>query len=458
MGGPTGTAGPFPRMMHPLAREGKSTPVCRAPLGTRWGPRWGRSDRVEDLRASDAVRLYFNQAVGAVDLDPESCEVLVSSYRELSVQLPLRLDNGELLVARAYRVQHNGARGPYKGGIRYHPEADLDEIRALASLMTWKTALVDVPFGGAKGGIAIDPSRLNRDELERLTRRFVASIRHIIGPYRDIPAPDMNTDAQVMAWIMDEYSSRYGHSPAIVTGKPIALGGAPGREPATARGCSYVLEAWARDYGREVEHLRVAIQGFGNVGSFLAEQLDADGARVIAVSDVDGGRFDPDGLPVRQLLERVRSGGSIHDDGLGQEITNAELLALECDVLVPAALGHVIHADNASAVAAHVILEAANHPVTPKADEILREAGVIVLPDILANAGGVTGSYFEWTQNIQQFHWTEDRFCEELRRRMIAAYDAVRRRAAALDVPFRRAAYAIGIERVAAAARLRGYI
>ncbi|MCC5953880.1 MAG: glutamate dehydrogenase [Acidimicrobiia bacterium] len=384
--------------------------------------------------------------------------ILTTSYRELSVQVPLRRDDGSLTVAKAYRIHHNGARGPYKGGIRYHERANLDEVRALASLMSWKTALMDLPFGGAKGGIQIDPTGLSAGELERLTRRFTSAILHLIGPFRDIPAPDLNTNAQVMAWLMDEYSAGHGYTPAIVTGKPLALGGAPGREQATGRGCAYVMRAYAEDKGIELDGLRVSIQGFGNVGRWLADELDRLGANVVAVSDVDGGLHDPDGLSVRHLHQAVENGASIHDSGQGTWLPNDELLTLECDMLVPAAIGHVIHVGNAADIAADTIIEAANHPVTPGADAILAERQVTVVPDILANAGGVTGSYFEWTQNIQQFQWSEEKFCDELRRRMEEAYQGVRRRATALDVPLRKAAYAIGIERVAEASRVRGYI
>jgi glutamate dehydrogenase (NAD(P)+) len=412
----------------------------------------------QELAPFEAVTRYFDQAAEVLALDDDACAVLTSSYRELSVQVPLRRDDDDLVVARAYRIHHNGARGPYKGGVRYHPDANLNEVRALAALMSWKTALLDLPFGGAKGGIEIDPDGLSMSELERLTRRFTAAIMHLVGPYRDIPAPDMNTNAQVMAWMMDEYSARHGYTPAIVTGKPLALGGAPGREQATGRGCAYVLAAYADDVGLEMEGLRVALQGFGNVGTWLAEELHRLGVRVVAVSDVLGGRHNPDGLPVRVLHDAVLAGGTLHDPGVGKEITNADLLALECDVLIPAALGHVITKHNASDVAAKVVLEAANHPVTPAADEKLMANDVAVIPDILASAGGVTGSYFEWTQNIQQFHWSEERFCDELRQRMVGAYREVWHRAAGWGVSMRRAAYAIGIDRVATASRLRGYL
>ena len=374
------------------------------------------------------------------------------------MQVPVRLDNGELLVVRGYRVQHNGARGPYKGGIRYHPEADLDEVRALASLMTWKTALLDVPFGGAKGGIEVDPTGMSQGELERMTRRFLAAISHVIGVYRDIPAPDMNTNAQTMAWMMDAYGARAGYSPAIVTGKPVALGGAPGREAATGRGVIYVLEAYAREKGLDLSSMRLVIQGFGNVGSWAAVEAASLGVKVIAVSDRYGGVYSEDGLDVPKLVDVVRAGGSIVDADGDEAVTNEELLEIDCDVLIPAALDEVIHSGNADQVHASVIVEAANYPITPPADKVLHDRGVVVIPDILANAGGVTGSYFEWTQNIQQFTWKESRFNEELRDKMQTAYTATSAMAESKGCTLRQGAFAIGIQRVAEAVRLRGYI
>jgi len=410
------------------------------------------------LSAHDAVNQYFTDAARLIDLDEELYPVLTSPYRELNVQVPVRLDNGELLVVRGYRVQHNGARGPYKGGIRYHPAADLDEVRALASLMTWKTALVNVPFGGAKGGIEVDPGPLSVHELERMTRRFTMAISHVLGVYRDIPAPDVNTNAQVMAWMMDAYSSKAGYTPASVTGKPVDLGGAPGREAATGRGCVYVLAQWARRHGVDLAQQRVAIQGFGNVGSWLAHELDTLGVKVVAVSDVQGGVYDGNGLHVAGLRDLAAAGRPVGEIRRGDAITNAELITCDCDVLVPAALGEVIHEDNADGIKARVVLEAANQPVTPDGDKLLADAGVTVIPDVLANAGGVVGSYFEWTQNIQQFTWKEARFNTELAEVMAAAYVATEETATRLQCSLRQAAYAIGIERVANAARLRGYV
>jgi glutamate dehydrogenase (NAD(P)+) len=414
----------------------------------------------EGLTAFQAVNRYFEEAARLVDLDEHMYSVLTSTYREISVQIPVRRDDGDLVVVRGYRVQHNGARGPYKGGVRYHPTTDLEEVRALASLMTWKTALLGLPFGGAKGGIEVDPTEMSVAELQRMTRRFTNGIGHVIGPYRDIPAPDMNTNAQTMAWMMDAYSATHGYSPAIVTGKPLDLGGAPGREAATGRGVVYVLQAHCEARGLDFPALRVAVQGFGNVGSWAALEAAARGATVVAVSDRFGGVRREAGLDVELLARIVRQGGRVEDtDEPGVDrITNEELLVGPCDVLIPAALGEVIDADNAEDVQARVVVEAANYPVTPHADKILGDRDITVVPDVLANAGGVTGSYFEWTQNIQQFTWKEPRFNEELHDRLRTAYHATSAAAAELGCTLRQAAFAIGIRKVAHASRLRGYV
>ena len=411
------------------------------------------------LNPAEAVNLFFDEAAELVHLKDEFYDVLKSSYREIDVQVPVRMDNGELAVFRGYRVQHNGARGPYKGGIRYHPSADLQEVRALASLMTWKTALLDVPFGGAKGGIAVDPTGMSMHEIESMTRRFTNAISHVLGVNRDIPAPDVNTNAQVMAWMMDAFSARHGYSPAIVTGKPLDLGGAPGREAATGRGVVYVLEAAARHWDVDLSSARVAIQGFGNVGSWAARALHELGVAVVAVSDVKGGVYNAKGLDIPAMLHWTSSRRSVVDAvDVGDIITNEEIIELDCDVLIPAALGEVIDRDNADKVRARIVVEAANHPTTPIADKVLGDKGVRVIPDILANAGGVTGSYFEWAQNIQQFKWKEERFNAELKDAMELAFNAVVSFSDKRDVSMRRAAFAIGIERVAKAARMRGYV
>ncbi|WP_436795316.1 Glu/Leu/Phe/Val family dehydrogenase [Actinospongicola halichondriae] len=412
----------------------------------------------ERLTAHQAVTQYFQEAASIIRLDDEMTPILTSSYREVAAQVPVRRDDGSLAVLRGFRVQHNGARGPYKGGIRYHPTVDLDEVRALASLMTWKTALLDIPFGGAKGGIEVDPTGMSAREKEEMTRRFTKSIHHVLGAYRDIPAPDVNTDAQTMAWMMDAYSQVHGYTPACVTGKPVGLSGAPGRESATGRGSIDVLGAWCEHEGRSLEGLRLAIQGFGNVGTWTARTAVERGATVIAVSDVGGGVHSATGLDIEQLCATVHAGGSVVDAGIGDALSNDELLALDCDVLVPAALGQVITDENAAEVHATVVLECANYPVTPDGDAILNDRGVVVIPDILANAGGVTGSYFEWTMNIQQFTWKVSTFNDELAERLRTAYAATQAFADANDCTLRRAAYSIGVSRVAAASRMRGYV
>ena len=412
----------------------------------------------DELTPYQAVNLFFDEAADLVHLKDEFYDVLKTPYREIDVQVPVRMESGELKVFRGYRVQHNGARGPYKGGMRYHPSADLEEVRALASLMTWKTALMELPFGGAKGGIEVDPTGMTAHELEGMTRRFTLAITHVLGVHRDIPAPDVNTNAQVMAWMMDAYSSRHGYSPAIVTGKPLDLGGAPGREAATGRGTVYVLEAAAKHWDIDLSDVSVAIQGFGNVGSWAARELHDRDVKVIAVSDVSGARYNPKGLDVERLVGWATARRPLADLEEGDQLTNEELIELDCDVLIPAALGEVINRENADRVRAKVVVEAANHPTTPEGDKVLEENGVRVVPDILANAGGVTGSYFEWAQNIQQFKWKEERFNAELEEAMKRAFEATVTFAEKRDVSMRRAAFAIGMERVARAARLRGYV
>jgi glutamate dehydrogenase (NAD(P)+) len=413
----------------------------------------------EGLTAFQAVNRNFDEAATILDLDAEMRSVLTTTYREISVQIPVRLDNGDLVVAQGYRVQHNGARGPYKGGIRYHPDADLEEVRALASLMTWKTALLDVPFGGAKGGIAVDPTQMSEGELQRMTRRYAVGISHVIGVYRDIPAPDMNTNAQTMAWFMDAFSQREGYSPGIVTGKPVSLGGQPGREAATGLGVVFILEAYARDHDIDLVGLPLIIQGFGNVGSFAAKEAAARGCRIVGVSDRWGGIVSEGGLDVSSLVELVKAGGKVNDyEGAHDAVTNEELLEAPCSVLIPAALDEQLHQDNAGSIRASVVIEAANYPTTPGADKILGDRGITVIPDILANAGGVTGSYFEWTRNIQQMPWTIERFNAALQDYLVRAYDVTANFAKERRCSLRQAAFAIGIDRVANAVRMRGYI
>ena len=379
-------------------------------------------------------------------------------YRELHVQVPVRMDDGSVSVFTGIRVQHNGARGPYKGGVRFHPEADLDEVRTLASLMTWKCALVDVPFGGAKGGVQCDPAQMSVSELNRLTRRYMQNIAHVIGINRDIPAPDMGTNAQTMAWMMDAYGQLGGYTPGIVTGKPVALGGSLGREAATGRGVVLVLRQLCRDLGRDPKTLAIAIQGFGNVGSWAARIADEAGFPVVAVSDITGAVYDETGLDITAVMNHVNDGGLVSEFPGGDAISNAELLSLQCDVLIPAANGDAITTANCDDVRADIIIEAANHPLTADADEALTQRGTLIVPDILANAGGVIVSYFEWTQNIQQFRWEEKRVNGELATRITQAYRSVSDLSRERRIPMRRGAYLLAVERVAEAIMLRGFV
>ena len=408
------------------------------------------------LTPFQAVNHHFDRAADILDISEDLRVALKTPYREVMVEIPLRCRDGSLRTFSGYRVQHDPARGPMKGGLRYHPEVNLDEVRALASLMTWKTAVVGIPFGGAKGGINCDPTQLSEVDVERLTRKFISRIARFIGPQEDIPAPDVNTSAQVMAWIVDEYSKYNGFSPGVVTGKPVQLGGSLGRESATGRGVLFATQRAAADLGLELRGARVAVQGFGNVGAWAAHFFAEAGATVVAVSDVKGGIYAEDGLDVAALREGVAKGRSVVDHPGGRQISNEELLALEVEVLVPAALGNVLHALNAGDVKARLVVEGANHPTTPDADRIFEERGIVVIPDIYANAGGVTVSYFEWVQNLQQFRWTAERVDTELKAIMDRAYDDVRAIATERSVDLRTAAFVLAIGRVAEATRLRG--
>ena len=416
------------------------------------------TEPTDDMTPFQAATFFFYDSADRLNLDDEKREVLASSYRELAVQVPVRMDDGHQMVFRGYRIQHNGARGPYKGGIRYHESADLDEVRALAALMTWKNALIDVPFGGAKGGVQCDPRAMSSDELQRLTRRFTAMISYIIGVNRDIPAPDMGTNAQTMAWMMDAYGQKYGYTLGIVTGKPVELGGSPGREEATGRGVILSAKQAAERTGKRFEGASVAIQGFGNVGYWAARIAEEEGAKVVAVSDVEGGTYNADGLDVGAVDKHRWDEGSVVTNPDGEKVSNEELLELECDILMPAAIHGVIHSGNAEKIKAEMIVEAANGPTTPAADRILNQREITVLPDILANAGGVTVSYFEWVQNIQQFQWELENVNNQLAKRMMKATDDVFDRAEKDDTSLREAAFDIAVERVARAAEIRGYV
>ena len=404
----------------------------------------------------EATNRFFDEAARRLDLPATVERLLLTPLRELQVQVAFERDDGSVATLIGYRVQHDHARGPMKGGLRYHPHVDLDEVRSLASLMTWKTAVIDIPYGGAKGGVSCDPADYSRGELQRLTRVFVDQIHEVIGPDRDIPAPDVNTDSQVMAWIMDQYSKYHGHSPAVVTGKPVDLYGSPGRDAATGRGVMIICREALEEAGRSIAGASFVIQGFGNVGSWAARLLHEAGGKVIAVSDVKGGVRSPDGLDVPALFTFARESGSVVGFPGTDRITNEELLTLECDVLIPAALGDVFEPELAREVRAGMIVEGANGPIRPEADAVFRERGIRVVPDILANAGGVTVSYFEWVQNIQQFQWTEERVNQELERKMVSAYRKLRAIQDEADVPLRTAAFMLAIRRVAEATCLRG--
>jgi glutamate dehydrogenase (NAD(P)+) len=408
----------------------------------------------------EIVNHWFDVAADRMELRDDIREVVRTSYREVQVQVPVMLGDGRIHVFKGFRVQHNGARGPYKGGIRYHPEVDLDEVRALATLMTWKTAVAGIPFGGAKGGVDCDPRALAEPELQQVTRSFIDKIDKVLGPQRDIPAPDVGTNAQTMAWMMDEYGKLHGHTPAIVTGKPISLEGSYGREAATGRGIVHMFREAAPALGLQPADCRVAIQGFGNVGSWAARIIAQLGATVIAVSDVHGAVHAEEGLDPEALARHVREGGKVAEfDADGAEpISAEELLALECEVFIPAALGGMIHGGNADRLNTRILVEGANSPTTPQADEILAGKGVHVVPDVIANAGGVVVSYFEWVQNLQHFRWDEREVNERLGTIMRRTYREVSARASEDEVPMRVAAYQTGIERVVDAARTRGYI
>ncbi len=397
----------------------------------------------------------FQIAADHMRLEPEIQMVLRTPYREMIVQIPLRRDDGSLEMLHGFRVQHNAVRGPYKGGIRYHHDVNLNEVRSLAALMTWKTAIVDVPFGGAKGGVACDPSKMSRKELQALTRGFTQKLDMALGVYRDIPAPDMGTNAQTMAWIMDEYGKKHGYTPAIVTGKPIDLGGSLGREEATGRGVTIITVEACKAYGIDLKHATVAIQGFGNVGSWTARLLADAGATIVAVSDVHGAIYAEKGLDIAKLFAHVKSTGSICGFANSKPIDNEELLGLKVDVLIPAAMGGAITQDNVDNVRASLVVEAANSPLTPQADEVLRGRKIPVIPDILANAGGVTVSYFEWVQNLQQFHWSLEKVNQELEARMKLAWKSVHHRSVDEKIPLRIAAYVEALQKVAQATRQR---
>jgi glutamate dehydrogenase (NAD(P)+) len=400
----------------------------------------------------------FDQAAEAMELDRNLRERLKLPQRSLIVSLPVRMDDGRVEVYTGYRVQHDSARGPTKGGIRYHPDVNLGEVAALAMWMTWKCALADLPYGGAKGGVAINPKQLSRPELQRLTRRYAAEIFPLIGPDKDVPAPDVGTDAQVMAWIMDTYSQQVGYSvPGVVTGKPLSIGGSLGREEATGRGVVCVTMEALRHLKLDIRNTTVAIQGFGNVGAHTARIMKESGARVIAVSDVNGGIHNSSGLDIPELLTRYKTAGqSLRDTKLGDWLSNDELLQLDCTVLVPAALSEQITEHNAAKLRCRILAEGANGPTTLEADRVLQDQGIFIIPDILANSGGVIVSYFEWVQDVQRFFWKASDIQERLQDIMTTAFHRTLQFSVSKKTSMRMAALMSGIDKVAQAHLHRG--
>ncbi len=402
------------------------------------------------------AHLYFDRVYQSMNLDPTWRSVLSTPKRVLTVSCPIRMDDGRIQVFTGYRAQHSNARGPFKGGIRYDTAVNMDEVMALAMLQTWKNALVDLPYGGAKGGVVCDPRKLSMGEKERLTRRYTSEIMPIIGPMEDIPAPDAGTDGQIMSWVLDTYSMMIGHQAlGVVTGKPVTLGGSLGREEATGRGVMYVLRKFLSTQNKKLSDVRIAVQGFGNVGFHAARLLAERGATIVAISERASGLFDEGGIDIDAAGRFYRENGTLN--GLeGDSISNEELLACECDVLIPAAMENTVTAAVAPHIKARIVCEGANGPTTPEADEMLRENGVTLLPDILSNAGGVTVSYFEWVQGLENFFWDIKRVNSELQIIMERAFDQVNAKADEADCDYRTAAYTIAISRVAEALRLKG--
>jgi len=414
-------------------------------------------ERDKELSVYESMAARFDVAVKKLNLDEGLTKYLRTPNREIVVHIPVVMDNGKLEVFDGFRVQHNIARGPCKGGIRYAPNVTLDEIRGLAAEMTWKCAVANIPFGGAKGGIVCDPQKLSTGELERITRRYTAEILDYMGPERDVPAPDMNTNEQTMAWIMDTYSMHVRHTvTASVTGKPLDLGGSHGRREATGRGCMIATDQALKRFGREREQTRVIVQGFGNVGSQAARLMYEAGYNIIGVADINGGLFNPHGLDIPALLEFAGDRKTVQGFPGGESIGNMDILEQDTDVLLPAATESVITSANANRIKARILTEGANSPTTPPADDILFDRGVFVIPDILANAGGVTVSYFEWVQDRQGYFWTEGMVNERLNHIMVAAFNDVVRYGEKHGVNNRTAAYMLAIDRVAFSVKLRG--
>lgn len=432
-----------------MATVAKPAPAPQ-PVVPRMAPR-------EDLNPFRIAQIQFDMAAEYLKLDPGLRNILRTPKRVLEVSIPTKLDNGQIKVFTGFRVQHNMARGPAKGGIRYHPNVTVDEVKALAAWMTWKTAIVNLPYGGAKGGVICDPKHMSKGELERMTRRYAAEIQPIIGPDVDIPAPDVYTDSQTMAWIMDTYSMAVGHAePGVVTGKPVSIGGSEGRTDATGRGCMFVVEEACKAKKMSLRGASVAIQGFGNVGYAVARLFAEKKAKIVGISDSRGGVHNPRGIdPLRAMRYKERAGTVVGMPGAAR-ISNDELLALKCDILVPAALENVITLHNAEQIKAKIVAEAANGPTTPHADEILARKGIFVLPDVLANAGGVTVSYFEWAQDLQRFFWLAQEVNTKLEFAMKRAFNDVYETMRKFHVTPRAAAYILAVGRVAEATLVRG--
>jgi glutamate dehydrogenase (NAD(P)+) len=411
----------------------------------------------EELNPFKIAKQQFNKAADYLDLDASTRHVLSNAKRQLIVSIPVKMDGGDVQVFEGYRVQHNIARGPAKGGIRYHPNVTLDEVKALASWMTWKCATVGIPYGGGKGGVICDPKSLSKNELERLTRRYAFEIAPIIGPDRDIPAPDVYTDEQTMAWIMDTISMVRGHTElGVVTGKPLSLGGSQGRAEATARGCLYALREACKVKGMDLKGARVAVHGFGNAGANIARLVAADGARVVAAADSKSGIYSASGIDIQAALAHKKETTSLAGLPGTKEISTEEVIEVDCDILLPAALENAITLANVGRVKAKIIAELANGPTTPGADEVLFKEGVFLIPDILANAGGVTVSYYEWVQDQYSFFWTENQINETLEQTMKTAFKSVYDTAQRYETDMRTGAYILAVDRVAEATRMRG--
>lgn len=409
------------------------------------------------MNALAATNRNFKLAARLLGLDSKLEKSLLIPFREIKVECTIPKDDGTLASFVGFRVQHDNARGPMKGGIRYHPEVDPDEVNALAQLMTWKTAVANIPYGGAKGGIGCSPGDLSISELERLTRVFTQKIHDLIGVHTDVPAPDMGTNPQTMAWILDEYSKFHGYSPAVVTGKPTDLGGSLGRDAATGRGVLFATEALLHEHGKSIAGQRFVVQGFGNVGSWAAQLIEEKGGIIVAVSDVTGAIKNKNGLDIESLLDHTKKTRGVKGFSGSEAVDQSSILVEGCDILIPAALGGVINKENANDIKAKFIIEAANHPTDPEADEILAKKGVVILPDIYANSGGVTVSYFEWVQNIQGFMWDEEKVNNELKTYMTRGFKDVKEMCKTHNCDLRMGAFTLGVNRVARATILRGW-